>query len=78
MAGAATAAKVSWALVCRPKSEGGIGLKRAANWNKACLARLIWLLFSGSESLWIAWVKEIILKGRSFWNVVADANSSRS
>lgn len=53
-AAATTGAKVSWSLVCRPKTEGGIDLKRVADWNKACLARIICLLFSGSESLWIA------------------------
>lgn len=53
-AGKATGAKVNWALVCRPTLEGGLGLKRVADWNMARIARIIWLFFSGAESLWIA------------------------
>lgn len=75
-AGNAVGAKVSWSLVCKPKSERGLGLKRVADWNTASLARLIWLLFSGSESLWIAWVKDSILKNDSFWSVQASSSSS--
>lgn len=47
----AIGAKVSYTQVCRPKAEGGLGLKRVLDWNKACLARIIWLLYEGSESL---------------------------
>lgn len=52
--GTVTGARVSWDHLCKPKSEGGLGLKRAAEWNKACLARLFWLLFNGSDSMWFA------------------------
>lgn len=76
MAGSTTGAKVSWMVVCRPKSEGGLGLKRAAEWNMACLARLIWLFFASSGSLWVAWVKDVILKEKNFWNIQVDSNSS--
>lgn len=65
----AKGAKVRWEVVCLPKSEGGLGIKRLQDWNISCLARLVWLIFSGSESLWIAWVHSTLLKGRSFWTV---------
>lgn len=54
-----------------PKSEGGLGLKRLQDWNIACLARLVWLIFSGSESLWISWIQLNLLKRHSFWTVKA-------
>lgn len=72
----ALGARVCWDQICRPNSEGGLGLKRASEWNKACLARLIWLLFQGLESLWIAWVKEMILRGKCFWAIDASSNFS--
>lgn len=71
-------ARVSWDLICRPKSEGGLGLKRASELNKDCLARLIWLLLQGSESLWIAWVKEVVLRGKCFKTIDVGSNSSWS
>ncbi|KAL9293805.1 putative reverse transcriptase zinc-binding domain-containing protein [Arabidopsis thaliana] len=45
-------AKVSWSSVCLPKSEGGLGLRSLSAWNNNLCLRLIWLLFSGSGSLW--------------------------
>ncbi|KAG2300644.1 hypothetical protein Bca52824_037116 [Brassica carinata] len=48
-------AKVSWKSVCLPKEEGGLGLKSFQRWNLTLLLRFIWLLFSGSASLWVAW-----------------------
>lgn len=38
-------------------------------WNKACMFRLVWMLFFGPESVWITWFKEVILKGsvHNYW-----------
>ncbi|XP_024009427.1 uncharacterized protein LOC112084509 [Eutrema salsugineum] len=46
-------AKVSWDIVCLPKIEGGLGLRRIVDWNRTLCLRLIWLLFSKSGSLWL-------------------------
>ncbi|KAG2243487.1 hypothetical protein Bca52824_094670 [Brassica carinata] len=51
-------AKVSWKIVCLPKPEGGLGLRNFRLWNITLLLRLAWLLFSGSNSLWVAWHRE--------------------
>ena len=48
-------AKVSWKTLCLPKAEGGIGLRSFKRWNTTLLLRFVWLLFSGSASLWVAW-----------------------
>ncbi|CAA7054990.1 unnamed protein product, partial [Microthlaspi erraticum] len=50
-------AKVAWSTVCLPKAEGGLGLRRCIDWNRVLNLRLIWLLFSSSGSLWVAWHK---------------------
>jgi hypothetical protein len=39
------------------------------DWNKAAILKHIWNIFSQAGSLWVAWVKEYILKGRSFWTI---------
>nr|ABV21212.1 Ty1_Copia-element protein [Arabidopsis thaliana] len=48
-------AKVSWSTVCLPKAEGGLGVRKFTEWNTALNLKLIWLLFSNSGSLWVAW-----------------------
>jgi hypothetical protein len=55
--------------VCFPKQEGGLGLKRIEEWNKAAVLKHIWHLFTQAGSLWVAWVHDELLKGSSFWTV---------
>ncbi|PKI76621.1 hypothetical protein CRG98_002930 [Punica granatum] len=50
---AAGKAKIAWDTICLPKNEGGLGIKRLAVWNNACIMRFIWLIISGAGSLWI-------------------------
>lgn len=67
-------AKVAWKSVCQPTTEGGLGLKNLAIWNRAHAARQ--LLFSSSGSLWIAWMHSILLKRKSFWLINPSPTSS--
>jgi hypothetical protein len=71
-------AKVSWNALCFPKKEGGLGLKRLDVWNQSSMLRHIWSLFAKSGSLWVAWVKDYLLKGRSFWSINIPQNCSWS
>ncbi|KAG7533165.1 Reverse transcriptase zinc-binding domain [Arabidopsis thaliana x Arabidopsis arenosa] len=69
--------KVSWAQVCLPKEEGGLGLRRFASWNRTLCLRMIWLLFSESGSLWVAWQRFHNYSSiTSFWNQTEKANDS--
>jgi hypothetical protein len=52
-----------------PKKEGSLGIKRLAIWNQVSMHNHIWNFFSRSGSLWVAWIQENWLKGRSFWQV---------
>ncbi|GKU98316.1 hypothetical protein SLEP1_g11335 [Rubroshorea leprosula] len=72
----ARGAKVNWNTVCSPKQEGGLGLKNLVQWNQACILKFIWLLFSKAGSIWVAWVHEYLLKGRSFWTINLPADAS--
>ena len=69
---------MSWASICLPKSERGLGVKDISSWNKACIMQNIWAIISKAESIWIAWINEYVLKGRSFWLVPVMQNSSWS
>lgn len=50
-----TGAKVKWEIIYKPKEGGGVGLKNLGEWNKACLARIVWMLFTVKDTFWIAW-----------------------
>ncbi|GJX80945.1 putative reverse transcriptase domain, reverse transcriptase zinc-binding domain protein [Tanacetum coccineum] len=46
-------AKVSWDLVCRPRKEGGLEIRRLDLFNKALMVTHIWNIISFKESLWL-------------------------
>lgn len=46
-------AKVAWRDVCRPKAEGGLGLKSINEANQVCCLKLIWRLVSARNFLWV-------------------------
>lgn len=67
--------KVKWDTDCLPRIEG-LGLRWVKDRNKTCIVRLIWLIFDGIYSLWIAWVYKHLLKDKSFWAVTIKARIS--
>ncbi|XP_030476269.1 uncharacterized protein LOC115693418 [Syzygium oleosum] len=62
-------AKVPWNEVCLPKDEGGLGIRRLLDCNRAALLKHIWILFTNKESLWCKWIHSIFLKNKNFWIV---------
>jgi hypothetical protein len=42
------------------------------------MLRHVWSLFARFGSIWVAWVRENLLKGRSFWRVSIPQNCSWS
>nr|GEX47182.1 reverse transcriptase domain-containing protein [Tanacetum cinerariifolium] len=62
-------AKVAWEVVCLPKKEGGLGIRRLNHFNKALMVSHIWKLLSLKESLWVRWIHVYKLKNRSFWDI---------
>lgn len=71
-------AKVSWEVVTKEKSTGGLGVKDLHTWNKACCIKLIWLLFFQAGSIWVGWFKTEVLKGSisNFWTMKATTTNS--
>ncbi|XP_015077353.1 uncharacterized protein LOC107021245 [Solanum pennellii] len=60
-------ALIAWELVCRPKSEGGMGLINMLVWNRAAVAKLCWDLANKEDKLWIKWIHAYYLKGQIEW-----------
>ncbi|KAK8261175.1 hypothetical protein V6Z11_D13G169700 [Gossypium hirsutum] len=73
---AAHGARVSRFLICSPKSEGGLGLRDLEVWNNVCTLQHIRSILAEEGSLSIAWNKEYVMKGRSFWDVASNFTSS--
>ena len=70
-------AKVAWEELTNPKNEGGIGLKKLEDWNKACLAKYLWTIcLHNPTSNWATWARANLLRGRSIWEIKALANCS--
>ncbi|GJV43034.1 zf-CCHC domain-containing protein [Tanacetum coccineum] len=44
---------VNWKDVCKPKSQGGIGLKSVRSWNVALMAKHLWNVASDKVSIWV-------------------------
>ncbi|KAF8092782.1 hypothetical protein N665_0401s0029 [Sinapis alba] len=61
-------AKISWENVCKPKEEGGLGLRSLTETNKVSCLKLIWRILSQS-TLWVKWVKRYLIRKGSFWNI---------
>lgn len=60
-------AKVAWADICKPKIEGGLGLRKLRDVSRVYAYKLIWRLFSRSGSLWVAWTKQNLMRNGFFW-----------
>ncbi|XP_019189205.1 PREDICTED: uncharacterized protein LOC109183558 [Ipomoea nil] len=48
-------ALVSWDVICRPKDEGGLGLRNLKHWNNAFMTKTLWNIHTRKETLWIRW-----------------------
>lgn len=62
-------ASVAWKEVCKPKSQGGLGLKSVSLWNKALMIKHLWNIVSKKNSLWVNWIYLYRLKGKCIWNI---------
>ena len=50
-----------WKDICRPKREGGLGIRKLMDINNASGMRMLWRLHA-SQSLWAQWMKLHYLK----------------
>ncbi|XP_074313523.1 uncharacterized protein LOC141648701 [Silene latifolia] len=65
---------LSWAKICVPVNEGGLGIKQSHFWNKASIWKLVWWIAAHPDKLWVQWVHHVYLKGVSWFG--PPANSS--
>ncbi|KAG7560295.1 Reverse transcriptase domain [Arabidopsis thaliana x Arabidopsis arenosa] len=68
-------AKIAWEQVCKPKTEGGLGLRNLKEANDVCCLKLIWRIVSNRSSLWVKWIDTYLLRKTSFWMVKQNTNA---
>ena len=71
-------AKVGWKSLCCPKEEGVLGLRRIKDWNDAAIMKHIWNLLYRKDYIWVAWVREVLLRQGSIWNAKIPSRCSWS
>ncbi|CAL1399429.1 unnamed protein product [Linum trigynum] len=52
---------ISWETICKPKSQGGLGLRSARSMNMAFLIKLAWKILNHEDALWVK-----VLQGKYF------------
>ncbi|GJY12247.1 hypothetical protein Tco_0381556 [Tanacetum coccineum] len=69
-------ARAAWSLVCRPKEQGGLGIKPLKKWNEVLLISQLWKIIDRKECLWVKWVDTVKLKGQSIWLAENNCNDN--
>lgn len=67
---------VAWKDICKPKSQGGLGLKPLRFMNEALMTKHLWNVICKKDSLWVKWIHTYRVKGRNIWNDVSSVNGS--
>ncbi|XP_074556543.1 uncharacterized protein LOC141812447 [Curcuma longa] len=62
---------IAWMELCRPRREGGLGLRDLSAWNHALLAKVLWRLQDKQDTLWIRWVHHTYLQQTDVWGWTA-------
>lgn len=66
----ANGARVSWVNICKPKQEGGLGLRRLEEFQKVFELKRVLNYFADSGSLWVAWLHSNVFCRKSYWTSV--------
>ena len=68
---------MGWEESCKPKCEGGLGIRNVFEWNLASTFHQLWrIVCPGISSLWVNWFNLILLKNKGFWTAKLPYKSS--
>ncbi|KAL0302794.1 UNVERIFIED_CONTAM: hypothetical protein Sangu_3077400 [Sesamum angustifolium] len=61
-------AKVAWDQICKPKDEGGLGIRSLIVMNQALMLKQLWrILQNDGSSIWVDWIHHYRLRNSSLW-----------
>ena len=66
----------AWDSICKPKSFGDLGFRKAHDLNKAFVSKLGWLIASNADKTWANLLRSKYLRGRNLLNASTNTNSS--
>ncbi|KAK9698357.1 hypothetical protein RND81_08G098700 [Saponaria officinalis] len=69
---------VAWDQVCKEKKCGGLSIVSAYEWNIESVAKYVWWLANKKDHLWVRWVNDVYLKGKSWRSLTVGPNMSWS
>ena len=55
--------------ICRPKYEGGLGIRKNNDINKASIAKLGWRILPDNDSLWASIMRDKYVKNNNFFMI---------
>ncbi|KAL9686300.1 hypothetical protein QQ045_023756 [Rhodiola kirilowii] len=58
----------SWPTVCKPKREGGLGIKDLKIMNECLVLSQLWDIEKRKRNKWMEWLEEYWPKGRHWWD----------
>ncbi|KAL0316613.1 UNVERIFIED_CONTAM: hypothetical protein Sradi_5539500 [Sesamum radiatum] len=61
-------AKVKWEQICKPKEEGGLGIRSIQTMNQALILKHLWrVLQNDGTSVWVDWIWRYRLQHSTLW-----------
>ncbi|KAL0294632.1 UNVERIFIED_CONTAM: hypothetical protein Scaly_3118000 [Sesamum calycinum] len=61
-------AKVAWDQICKPKAEGGLGMRSLIIMNQALILKQMWrILQNDGSSIWVDWIQRYRLRHSTLW-----------
>ncbi|GKA14013.1 hypothetical protein Tco_0693659, partial [Tanacetum coccineum] len=60
--------------ICKPKEQGGLGLKDLGVWNEVLMTKRLWNVVVKKDTLWIKQIYKEKLKDKSIWEAECDSN----
>ncbi|KAK4384484.1 hypothetical protein Sango_3056200 [Sesamum angolense] len=61
-------AKVAWDQICKPKAEGGLGIRSLIIMNQALILKQMWrILQNDGSSIWVDWIHRYRLRHSTLW-----------
>lgn len=69
----ARGSRVAWNDICKPKAEGGLGIRRLEDFETVFRFKRVWNFFTSSGSIWVAWLQRHSFRRLGFW-LTPDSN----
>lgn len=66
----------AWNLICLPKDQGGLGIRKSFEVNQALIAKLAWSILTQPNKVWVQLLQSKYLRRSHFLGVDKTPNSS--